>query len=385
MTLDGVYWFWLIEPLGLLVLILILCDAVNRVFLCNWSKPKSRDGRKLLATGCQPERVLRLRLPMSADDRKLYHPIGMNEIRGKKSVDVLVQEARHSKLGGVLLEEFERELTYPAVIARKLELLEALNTHASPSFRICIESMIEPLYFLSARYQEEFENRHRLGIDVDRWAFALEKFSRFREPTPIDEPSDRRASDSPGLDALREEISGCEFLKERKQDELLEPDAARLTRAQVVDIVLDMARSHYRNLWTMCSTEEKVLLFRIAREGYANRNAERILAPLILRGLARVDPSCRLMNDSFRKFVLTAEPPEVIARWQRRGGVSAWGRMRAPILLAVITLAVFFFSTQQTAFHNSLALVAGLAASSPALLSLLGGLLKFGRGDAPKD
>jgi hypothetical protein len=90
------------------------------------------------------------------------------------------------------------------------------------------------------------------------------------------------------------------------------------------------------------------------------------------------------MNESFRRFVLAAERPEVFAKWQERGGVSAWSKMRTPLLLALGGLALLFFATQREALNQTLGLLAAVAAFAPGLVSAAGGLSRLRQGGDTK-
>jgi hypothetical protein len=251
---------------------------------------------------------------------------------------------------------------------------------------IYIESSIEPLYFLTSRLQDHYKDKNKpdLGISVDRWSMALQTYSRLRLRAADVRKEILASPRTGGEKTLVAECSPNRFMQDLGMRLMSETEIAALPPADVIDVILDLAQAHYRRMWTSCSSEEKLLLFRIAKEGLVNRNAENILRPLVRRGLVLMDPNCRIMNESFRRFILTAERPEVIAEWQQRGGESAWARMRAPILLAVAVLGAFFFATQREAFNQSLGLVAALAASVPGVISLLGSVAKLTRSDPSK-
>ena len=172
--------------------------------------------------------------------------------------------------------------------------------------------------------------------------------------------------------ALLDEGTPNSRLQEQALRLAADPGIAGFAPDEVVESMLDLAQAHYRRIWVSCSTEEKILLYRIAKEGFVNRRVEEILRPLQRRGLVFTDPNCRIMNESFRRFILTAERPEAMLEWEQRGGESAWARMRAPIMIGLILVAAFFFATQREAFDNSLGFFAALTAGAPALIKILG-------------
>lgn len=144
----------------------------------------------------------------------------------------------------------------------------------------------------------------------------------------------------------------------------------------IIDQVLDMATPHYRRIWSTCSTNEKVFLFRLAQEGFVNWQMKRTLRSLIRRRFVVAAPNFRLMNESFRRFVLRAERPEVFQEWEKAVEASMWSRIKMPIIFSVIALAVFFFVTQGEAFHQSLGIFAALLAGAPALIRVIGTLMQ---------
>jgi hypothetical protein len=214
-----------------------------------------------------------------------------------------------------------------------------------------------------------------LGISIERWAQALQDFVRLRrlESTrPLTAPY---VTSPAARDALTRESAPTGVLRRFAFHIGHQKRAKAFRRRDVQLSMLDLAQAHYRRLWTSCSSEEKVLLYHIAREGLVSRRATPVLFPLFRRGL--VQPPCRLMNESFRQFVIGAEPVEVFAKWQERGEVSWWARMRMPLVVALSALAAFFFATQREALNQSLGFLAAIAAVGPALITVTSSLGKL--------
>jgi len=370
---EPVLW---IAPILLLLLYFALRIAIRYTFLEDVGLPKSIDGETELEKHPEIQRAILLRFHLKEKLRTDRHVIGIREVRAAPGATYLVSQFEKSGKHGVLLIQFDHGLREPAIIERKLALLEGLGALPSkPS--VYIQSAVEPLYFLVSRFNDHFAERAKLGISLDRWASVLQDYVRVRVGMPDPRGPAPTHDELKGIVALNEECAPNEFLRKQKAHVAALAEVQDMSWDDVVATVLDNFQAYYRRMWTSCSSEEKLLLYRIAKEGFANRNAAATLLPLLRRGLVVMDPNCRIMNESFRRFILVAERPEVFAKWQQRGGDSAWSRMKTPILLSVAVLGVFFFTTQREALNQSLGLLAAVAASAPSVLNLIGSVAKL--------
>jgi len=373
---------WVLGALGLLLLVWVVRVVLNCVFLRDTSLMRSLREDPFVVTAevaAQPgelSRAIFLRCHVPRDRRLELHPIGIHAIRNVEHAKGLLYRFEGSRKPGLLLLGFDRGLKEPQIICRKLELLEELE-NLNPA-TIYIESSIEPLYFLMARLQEHHSERATLGIDLERWAFVLQRYLRVRS-----DPRRRNAAAIEALPFAREEVkrwlsAECAptGILVRVAKHISRRGAENLDRERVTQRVLDLAQAHYRRIWASCSSEEKLLLHRIASGSLIHRQTYGIAGALVRRGLLLMEPSCRLMNESFRRFVLTAERTEVFDKWQQRGDISVWSRIRAPILAAFAALAIFFFATQREAFHQTLGLLAAITAILPGLISAAGNLTR---------
>ncbi len=378
LDLAGSLWFWLLGAIGLVVLFLVVRLSVHDAFLGRFICTPPLDARTI---GGPVKRAILLRRPVPKEWVMDAHVISAWDVRRAKSAAALVRMFRRSGRKVVLLRDFDVGLKEPGIIGKRLELIEALN--AENPERIYVESTIEPLHFLTARIQERYSERHELGIAVERWAAALEGYIRVRQEPDKDLEAVGTGGEWTFEETLRTE---CAALKAVGFEASVH-EALRQTSAgdpeKVIEAVADVAKAHYRRLWTSCSSEEKLLLYRIAKEGVVGRRAENVFASLKRRGL--VEWPCRLMNESFRRFVLTAERAETLAKWQERGDRSTWAKLRAPLLLTLGAPAFFFFATQKEALSQTLGLLAALTAVLPGIVSVWGSVRR-GRGssDEPK-
>ena len=152
--------------------------------------------------------------------------------------------------------------------------------------------------------------------------------------------------------------------------------AGYLSAEQVLDEVADRADAWYARIWRSCSDDEKLVLSEIAAEGFVNYKSRRTVRRLMARGLAVKDPSFRLMNQTFRRFVLSAPCQHDIRAIEGAADPSPWDRFRAPFLALLVVASLFFVLTQQELFTATITTLTTVLAGLPVLVrvvSLLAG------------
>jgi hypothetical protein len=75
------------------------------------------------------------------------------------------------------------------------------------------------------------------------------------------------------------------------------------------------ADPYYRSVWSSCSSDEKLALRQLADEGVVNPRNHIVLEQLLRKGLARRDSTFRIMNDTFRRFIVRETPAEQVDAW----------------------------------------------------------------------
>jgi hypothetical protein len=88
---------------------------------------------------------------------------------------------------------------------------------------------------------------------------------------------------------------------------------------------------------------------------------------LLARGLIRRNPRLRIMNETFRSFVLAQSAANASLEEELTPDFvgDAWQRFRIPFFAGLACVALFFVVTQQEIFDATAAIVAGLTASLP--------------------
>jgi hypothetical protein len=146
-------------------------------------------------------------------------------------------------------------------------------------------------------------------------------------------------------------------------------------RDQLLDEISERAEEYYNALWRTCAPNEQLVLMQVAQTGLVNGKTRKDVRRLLARGLLRRDPQLRLMNETFRRFVLAQCATSALAlQLEQNLASDAWNRFRVPFFAAIAVVLLFFFTTQRQTFDSTLALIGGLAASLPAFVKTLSGL-----------
>jgi len=150
----------------------------------------------------------------------------------------------------------------------------------------------------------------------------------------------------------------------------LDPLAAALDRRQLLEEFGERAESYYRALWASCSRDEKVVLGHLAQDGLVNEKNRRLVRRLMVRGLIRRQPYFRLMNETFRLYVVSPACRGQVLHLEQAAGASAWDRVRRPFFAVLVAAAVFFLYTQKQLVDNTTAVVGAFTAALPVLLKV---------------
>ena len=150
----------------------------------------------------------------------------------------------------------------------------------------------------------------------------------------------------------------------------------RLSRSELLDEIDERAEALYGKLWKSCSDTEKLELRHIAQFGFANPGHSRAVRQLIMKRLLRKDPDLRLMNRTFRRFVVSPQTTghvaqRDVARIESGLEASGWDQIRGPLVIAVLGLAAFLYFTQRETYNVTVGAIVGLATQVPNLLKAL--------------
>ncbi|HWM89792.1 MAG TPA: cache domain-containing protein [Thermoanaerobaculia bacterium] len=143
------------------------------------------------------------------------------------------------------------------------------------------------------------------------------------------------------------------------------------TPEQVLEEFGEEAEVYYRSLWASCSRDEEVVLAHLAEDGFVNEKNRRVVRRLIARGLIRRDPHLRLMNETFRRFVVSSVCKSEVRAVEQEAAPSAWDRLQLPFFVGLATSLLFFLTTQQSLLDGSAGTVTGIVAGVPALIQMM--------------
>ncbi len=151
-----------------------------------------------------------------------------------------------------------------------------------------------------------------------------------------------------------------------------------LTCEQILEELAERAAPYYQRLWQGCDPDERVVLEHVAQYGLASAASRRVVRRLLGKGLLRKDPNLRLMNQSFQRFVLTAECRSEVAALEELAEPSVWDRLRLPLGLTSLATILFLVITQREAFDATVAMAAGVTTAVPTLVRLTHFLTQLG-------
>jgi hypothetical protein len=118
-------------------------------------------------------------------------------------------------------------------------------------------------------------------------------------------------------------------------------------------------------LWAACTVAERVALYQLAHDGWANHKNGAALVNLCRRGLVKSDPVFQIFDESLRVAILNQVDHEQARTWSRDEGPSAWDGLRIVFGIAGFAILVLLFFWAQ---QRGLALVtAGLSAAGSAM------------------
>ena len=141
-----------------------------------------------------------------------------------------------------------------------------------------------------------------------------------------------------------------------------------LTAEQILDEIDDRSATYYQRIWASCSDDEKVVLGHVALHGLTTAASRRMVRRLLARRLLTKDPDLRLMNRTFKNFMLSPDIQRQVVALEGSAEASTWDRMRVPFALSVMIAAVFLFTTQREMFNQTVAAVTALAGLVPTVL-----------------
>jgi len=234
-------------------------------------------------------------------------------------------------------------------------------------------SGVDPLYYLKESGPEvlsdppnpEFANRLR-----DRWARVLSRFEKVQPRLESDHDFTARISQFSGANpnhiefaaAVSQECKWTPALRRIGIDLLNEFDGSNpVSPASVENGVFDLAGEYYQVLWSGLTPNERLALYQLAVDGWANPKNTRVLQQLESKVLIRRDPMYKVVNQSLRRFVASSDRAKEMEQWQAQQQQSTWRVLRL-FLVGIVIVGAAWLLHSQAAFSQQLAaLIAGVA------------------------
>jgi hypothetical protein len=262
---------------------------------------------------------------------------------------------------------------------KKLHLLERLLYVERRG--VILLSAVDPMHYMSAQHRHE-RPAEPGGVTstadrLERWAAVFSKLRKVRlphEPSHVFENQRLCRNDSPdaarALTLIRKECESQGVLQRIGRRILLRTQASPISDEALIELLLDQADSYYRLLWSTCTGEERLVLFQLARDGWANPKNASAIQQLQRRGLLSRDRGFRVMNESFRRFVLRCTYPVEVKQWEREERESIWRALR----LSVAVGSALFACWIVWAYPSVSSVIVG---SMTLVTALIGGLVKI--------
>ena len=131
----------------------------------------------------------------------------------------------------------------------------------------------------------------------------------------------------------------------------------------------ELAVPYYFLLWSTLTGRERLALYQLAKDGWINTKNHRAIQELrrkrVIRGLLRV------MNESFRLFVLRVQDQREIAEWERQGEQSSWRSLKIGLLATIVALTAWLFYAQKDLFTASVGYIVTIGGAITAITNAL--------------
>ena len=154
------------------------------------------------------------------------------------------------------------------------------------------------------------------------------------------------------------------------------PPNAHLNRDDILAEIEAGARHFYETVWNACDTDARVVLRQLAEEGLVNPNNRAAIGRLLRSGLVRRGHTFRIMNETFRRFVLASATHEMIAAWEHEGVRVPWGTIATTGFTAAFGLAGLLLLTQEQLVDAWMSYIPALAPAIPTVWKVLAGVQK---------
>jgi hypothetical protein len=289
----------------------------------------------------------------------------------------------------IVIDYFDYQINDLKKSFQKLELLEWLLAKGSI---VVIMSNADPSAYSAPEVATKGKRRQEVFLEefADRWANIVSRFIRvylvesgdvksFQETLSTQEECFLAHSQSEVqrqrirelVKFVRDEGSPRGCLQKISLEIVKQPGFERMSLADVFKQIAGQARLYYQRIWATCSEEEKLTLMHLAEDRFLSRNDPQ-LGVLMLKGLIVKGPDLRLMNQTFKHFLLTqCSQTGLVSIEDKAKRNSTWHMLKIPLLIGFAGVILFLVLTQKDFYSSSLTMITGLMTGIPALFKLL--------------
>ncbi|QMU29635.1 cache domain-containing protein [Adhaeribacter radiodurans] len=288
----------------------------------------------------------------------------------------------------LLIQNFDYELFSKTSLELKIYILRALLTF--PDAKIILQSTLHPSVWEDSLKEKQLESG-RVLVDTEYTHLLQQLLVLLNTYTKMYQPLQHPVSFLPAehkllwnykiapeylvnskadlLGLIEKECAAAEYLEKhyiKVMQNFVHENYSTITlqRADVVSRLQNLAQFYYWSLWHSCTAEEQYFLFDMAQDGLVNSKNVQVLSSLLGKGLLIVDKDglLKIMNESFKNFILVAVNPEDALRLEKNSTQgSSWAVYKTPLLLVLIGAILFFFFTQKTSWANIIAVLTAVS------------------------
>ena len=289
----------------------------------------------------------------------------------------------------VILENFDYKYSDIEITKLKLSLIEDL---ISKKKNFLIFSSVPPLSFVNsfpfssaAKVQKSNARKHNELLTGD----YIEKWNALIGGLPITVMPLQENSDDVLNDWVSREIQPLlpvKYLKNNIIDLSGKFDKNDFLKRDLFILKLQTAAAnYYANLWDSLTNEEKFILYDLAEDGLVNTKDSFNFNLLVSKGfIISKDGLPHIFSISFRNFILTGISDYELDRIKEQiNERSSWDKIKAPLILVMIAILIFVFSSQEGLFARLIIYITGLAGAIPVIVNLIS-LFNRGNGKVVK-
>lgn len=311
----------------------------------------------------------------------------------KSQLDIILK----SENGVVVLDHFEHDLLDETKTTTKLDVIEQLI--AARNKRVVIISSVQPAVFLNM-LESGISDENKSARAHERWNRVLASFYDFIFPlqgyqaTTYSISAAYKSQLAPGEElAIPDRLvrlveSECdngmfmrtigmelmdELHKRREVYVSMSVEDEWKEREDIIIRVQKLAENYYRSIWNHLAVEEQFVLFDLAQDGLVNPKNLDIVEELIDKGIIIYNSKLRLMNRSFRNFILCVAGPADLERLEhevRHSGT--WSKLKVPLFLVVGALLLFVVKSDRSQLFGYFTAITALIPVVVGVISLFG-------------